>query len=141
MLTSGSYLLTHKDLRPGAGPAAATAQEEVVDGVVLTHGTDTTEETAYLVDLTHTSDKPVAVTGAQRTPDSAGHGGEAHLRDATTVAAAQHAWHHGVLIVFAGEINPARGTQKLHTISPSPSGGTSPVGVVAGEHVGFHAVP
>lgn len=141
ILTTGSYLLTHRDLRLIAESVTATLQEADVDGVVLTHGTDTLEETAYLLDLIHDSDKPVVLTGAQRTPDSIGYDGTVNLLDAITVAASESARGAGVLIVFASGIHPARGTRKLDTIDPSPFGGAGPLGFVHGENLSFHARP
>ena len=131
ILTTGSYLLNHKDLRIIAESVADVLNDDDCDGVVLTHGTDTLEETAYLLDLVHSSSKPVVVTGAQRTPDSIGHDGELNLQDAIAVAGSLKSQERGVLIVFAGAIHPARGTTKLHTTNPSPFGGVGACGYVA----------
>lgn len=131
ILTTGSYLLNHKDLRIIAESVADVLKDDNCDGVVLTHGTDTLEETAYLLDLVHSSSKPVVVTGAQRTPDSIGHDGELNLQDAIAVAGSSKSQERGVLIVFAGAIHPARGTTKLHTTNPSPFGGVGACGYVA----------
>lgn len=141
VMTTGSYLLTHRDLRLIAEAVNETLQDDQVDGVVLTHGTDTIEETAYLLQLVHDSEKPVVITGAQRTPDSTGQDGEINLTDAITVAASRDSRGRGVLIVFAGEIHPARGTKKLHTINPSPFGGAGALGFVTDGQVSFHAYP
>ena len=157
VLTTGSYLLNHQDLRVIAESVAAALADDSVDGVVLTHGTDTLEETAYLLNLVHDSEKPVVVTGAQRTPDSVGHDGELNLQDAIAVAGSPEARGRGVLITFAGGIHPARGTTKLHTTNPSPFGGLGPCGYVADtpsagdadrngsarstKHVRFHSFP
>lgn len=131
ILTTGSYLLNHKDLRIIAESVADVLNDDDCDGVVLTHGTDTLEETAYLLDLVHSSSKPVVVTGAQRTPDSIGHDGELNLQDAIAVAGSLKSQERGVLIVFAGAIHPAQGTTKLHTTNPSPFGGVGACGYVA----------
>lgn len=131
VLTTGSYLLNHQDLRVIATSVAEALEDDAFDGVVLTHGTDTLEETAYLLDLVHTSQKPVVVTGAQRTPDSVGHDGELNLQDAIAVAGSPESKGRGVLITFAGSIHAARGTTKLHTTNPSPFGGVDSCGYVA----------
>ncbi|MGO2896165.1 asparaginase [Corynebacterium casei] len=157
ILTTGSYLLNHRDLRIIAHTVAEALEDASCDGVVLTHGTDTLEETAYLLDLVHSSSKPVVVTGAQRTPDSVGHDGELNLQDAIAVAGSPESSGRGVLITFAGCVYPARGTVKLHTTNPSPFGGVGACGYVADtpsvgaadgngsshstKHVHFHAFP
>lgn len=139
VLTTSSFLLSHRDLRLIAEAVTDALRDEGVDGVVLTHGTDTMEESAYLLDLIHDSDKPVVLTGSQRSNDGIGYDGDINLVDAITVAGAPEARGQGVLIAFAGGIHPARGTRKLHTIDPSPFGGTGPLGYVTGGAVGFHA--
>lgn len=141
VMTRGSYLLNHRDLRTIAETVAATLREDDVDAVVLTHGTDTMEETAYLLDLVHDSDKPVVLTGAQRTFDDLGYDGEINLDEAIAVAGSPHARGCGVLLVFGGAIYPARGVRKLHTTAPAPFGGAGPIGVTARGEVVVHAVP
>lgn len=141
ILTTNSFLLAHRDLRLIAEAVTNAVREEGVDGVVLTHGTDTMEETAYLLDLIHDTDKPVVLTGSQRANDGIGYDGDINLVDAIAVAGSQEARGQGVLIVFASEIHPARGTRKLHTIDPSPFGGTGPIGYVIGGEVRFQTTP
>ena len=103
-----------------------------VAGVVVTHGTDTMEETAFLLDLLHDDDRPVIVTGAQRGADESDSDGPRNLADAITVAADPVARGRGVLIGFDGVLYPARGTRKVHTLRSAafaaPDGG--PVGHV-----------
>lgn len=106
-----------------------------VDGVVITQGTDTLEETAYLLDLWHAAPGPVVVTGAMRNPMQAGHDGPANLLAAIRTAASTDARDQGVLAVLADEIHAARRVRKVHSTSTgaftSPNGGSLGV-LVAG---------
>ena len=84
--------------------------------VVVTHGTDTMEESVWLVDLLLGDDAPPAVfTGAQRGADEADTDGPRNLRDAIRVAASPAAAGRGALVVFAGDIHSARDVRKTHT--------------------------
>jgi L-asparaginase len=86
-----------------------------VSGIVVTCGTDTMEEVAYLSDLLVTSDKPVVFTGAQRNADEPDTDGPRNLRCAILVAASQAAIGLGTTIVFEDEIHAARDVTKTHT--------------------------
>src|SRR3954468_1392969 len=81
-------------------------------GVVVTHGTDTLEETAMLCDIINDAEAPVVFTGAIRPASAPGADGPANLVDAVSVAASEGAAGHGVLVVFGGEIHHARVVRK-----------------------------
>jgi L-asparaginase len=86
-------------------------------GVVVTHGTDTLEETAMLCDVIHDSDAPIVFTGAIRAASAPGADGPANLVDAVSVARSAEAAGMGVLVVFGGEIHHARCARKTDTTS------------------------
>ena len=86
-------------------------------GVVVTHGTDTLEETAMLCDIVNDADAPVVFTGAIRPASAPGADGPANLVDAVSVAAGEDAAGLGVLVVFGGEIHHARVVRKTDTTS------------------------
>ncbi|MEI6179622.1 MAG: asparaginase [Chloroflexales bacterium] len=116
---------------------AAALERPEVDGVVITHGTDTLEETAYLLDLTLRTVKPVVITGAMRAATSLGYDGLANLAASVRVASTPSASDLGVVLVFDEEIHAAAEAQKLHAQSRAAftSPGTGPLGRVEGERV------
>ena len=91
-------------------------------GIVVTHGTDTMEETAYFLDLTVASCRPVIVTGAMRTASSIGPDGPANLYDAIATAAAPSAEKRGTMVLLNDEIFAARDVTKIHTTRPDAFG-------------------
>lgn len=103
-----------------------------LDGAVVIQGTDTIEETAFVLDSLVAGDKPVVVTGAMRGPESAGADGPGNLLAATIVAGSASARGMGVLAVLNDEIHAARLVQKAHTALPSAfrSPLAGPVGLV-----------
>jgi L-asparaginase len=85
-----------------------------VSGVVVTHGTDILEETAYLLDRTLDHRIPVSITGAMRTSSDEGWDGPANLRDAVTVAASRSSVGRGAVVVFAGQVFAGSTAAKSH---------------------------
>ncbi len=112
------------------------AADEVI-GVVITHGTDVMEETAYLLDLVVDTEKPIVLTGAMRTASQVGYDGIANLKAAVRVAASSEARNLGALVVMNDEVHAARYVTKSHTQAldtfQSPSWG--PLGRVDGDRV------
>jgi L-asparaginase len=124
------------------GRIAAVLEDETVDAVVVTHGTDTLEETAFLLDLTLDSSKPVVFCGAMRTVSEPGWDGPANLMAAVRTAVHPDAPRRGVLITVGEEVHAAAEAHKWHTQSlasfRSPWG---PLGVVDRGQILFHRPP
>ena len=101
--------------------------QDDVDGIVITHGTDTMEETAYFLNLTVKSDKPVVLTGAMRPSTSISADGPLNLYNAVATAAAPESKGKGVMIVMNDLILSAQSAVKTHTMDvqtfQAPNGG------------------
>jgi L-asparaginase len=88
-----------------------------VDGIVITHGTDTQEETAYFLNLVVKSDKPVVTTGSMRPSTAVSAEGPLNLYNAVAVAANPKSKGHGVMIVMNDQIHSAQAVTKTNTTS------------------------
>ena len=103
--------------------------DDGVRGIVVTQGTDTLEESAFVIDRLVQNDAPVVFTGAMRNPTMAGPDGPANLFHAILVALDQQVCGIGTLVVMNDEIHAARYVQKLHTTSPAAFH-SSPAGAI-----------
>ncbi len=118
-------------------------QEKPFDGVVITHGTDTLEETAYFLDLTLSLPISVVVTGAMRSSNEIGADGLYNLISSVRVAADEKSRNKGVLVVLNDEIHSAKNVTKTHTsnVSTFQSPQYGPIGIVTKRGVLFHHQP
>lgn len=111
----GSFQLDLTDQLDIVGHVRRQLADPTVEGVVVTHGTDTMEETAFMAALCLDDPRPVVFTGAQRGVDVPDGDGPRNLRDALTVASCGAFTGQGALIVFDGLVLPAEGTRKVDT--------------------------
>jgi L-asparaginase len=130
--SESSWNLTPADMLAVARRAGKALEEPDVDGVVVTHGTDTLEETAFLCDLTVRSDGPVVVVGAMRSPDEPSADGPRNLLNAVRVASAPEARGAGAVVAMNDEVHAARWVRKLDTALASAFGSPrrAPIGRV-----------
>ena len=107
------------------------------DGVVVTHGTDTLEESAYLCDLQIDSPKPVVFTGSMRIATDVGYDGVSNLSGAVRAAASPLTHNLGVLVAFNDRLYAASAVQKIDSQSPDAfdAPGAGPVGTLTGNQV------
>jgi glutamin-(asparagin-)ase len=137
-----SVSLTDELLLKLAHRVATLLKSDDVDGLVITHGTDTIEETAYFLNLVLKSSKPVVLVGSMRPGTALGADGPSNLYNAVVVAASPQAHRKGVLVVMNDEIHTARdvtktSTMKLETLQ-SPYG---PLGFVVEGEPRFYRLP
>ena len=120
----------------------ALANDEVA-GVVITHGTDTMEETAYFLDLTVPGEKPIVLVGAQRNASERDSDGPRNLLNAARLCVSSEARGRGVMIAMNGQVNAAREARKTHTsdVETFKSGDAGFLGVVDQDRVVFYRAP
>ncbi len=113
------------------------------DGIVITHGTDTLEETAYFLDLLLDLTIPVVLTGAMRSSNEIGFDGLHNFITSIRVASHKQAHGKGVLVVLNDEIHTAKNVTKTHTsnVSTFQSPQYGPIGIVTKSEVRFHHQP
>jgi L-asparaginase len=111
-----------------------------IDGVVITHGTDSLEETAYLLDLTIKSSKPIVITGSMRSGSELGYDGPSNLAAAICTVISEESKNRGVLVCLNGELNCASEVTKANSMSldafQTPNFG--PIGIVDNNEVLFY---
>lgn len=113
------------------------------DGIVITHGTDTMEETAYFLNLTVKSPKPVVLTGAMRPSTAISADGPLNIYNAVVTASDKASAGKGVLVVMNGQIWGAESVTKMHTTSvetfQAPNAG--PLGYILNSRVNYNQMP
>ncbi len=118
-------------------------EDESVDGVVITHGTDTVEETSYMLDILHKSDKPVVLTAAMRGAGDTSPDGPMNIYCAVRTAGSVEARGKGVMVLLNEIIHAAGQVRKTHSANPdtfqSPWWG--PLGYCDGDRVVFRRAP
>lgn len=121
----------------------AKLADPTCDGVVVTHGTDTMEESAYVADLLLAGDKPVVFTGAQRAADQLDTDGPRNIADAVRLAAAPVARGLGAMICFEQQFHAARDVTKTHTsrVDTFQSGDYGELGEIDGQGIIVHRRP
>ncbi len=107
---------------------ARKAVDEGVEGVVITHGTDTLEETAFLLNLWWDRDEPLVVTGAMRAPEESGADGPANLLGAVLTALSPDSRGRGVLVTMNDQVFAADSVVKTRSFGVDAF--TSPVGIL-----------
>lgn len=110
-----SAAMTFADIDNIVEAAHEALEDPTVLGVVVTHGTDSLEETAIALDTFHSDDRPIVLTGAQYPQGHPESDGEGNLFEAVMIAADTSARGIGVLVVFGHAVIPARGCVKWHT--------------------------
>lgn len=132
-VTLGSYAFDYQTLYTVAKNVIEALKSPEVAGVVVTHGTDTMEETAFYLSLvTRQFKKPVILTGAQLNASETFSDGPKNLKDAIRAAKSEELAEAGALIVFAGFIHTARDVRKIDTnaLEAFQSPGWGPIGRV-----------
>ena len=136
-----SESLTNDNLLTLAKRVSALSKQSDVDGIVITHGTDTLEETAYFLTLTVHTNKPIVVVGSMRPGTALSADGALNLYDAVNVAGSKDAMGKGVLVTMGDNIDSGRDVSKNVNIKTSAfSSQWGPLGmIVEGKNYWFRA--
>lgn len=115
-------------------------EKEGYDGAIVTHGTDSLEETAYLVDLTSNVEKPIVFVGAMKSSSELGWDGPVNLIDAVHTAASIESFNRGVLVVMNNEVHSASQVTKTntHTLDTFKSVDFGPIGFIDNNKVYYY---
>lgn len=135
-----SSALTHADLLRMAQRINTLFEDETIQGAIVTHGTDVLEETAYFLNLTVKSPKPVVITGSMRPSTAISADGPMNIIEAVRVAIHPDSADKGALVVLNDEIHAARdvtkgNAQRLHTFVSRELG---PLGIITGDQVDYY---
>jgi L-asparaginase len=132
ILSIGSQNIEDSDWIKIAKRVDDLLKQDEVDGVVITHGTDTLEETAYFLNLVIDSIKPVILVGSMRPSTALGSDGAINLYNAVALAADEQSINKGVLVVIADKIFAARDVAKINTVAVEAFGAPNagPIGQV-----------
>jgi len=135
--------MTFKELVILKEKIEAIFSDESVAGIVVTHGTDTLEETAYFLDLTIADERPIVMTGSQRGPTVLGTDAFVNLRQAIMLAAYDDARGLGTLVLFNERIFSARYVEKVHAsnVAGFISNGFGYLGIVDEENIYIYQRP
>jgi L-asparaginase len=138
----GSSQFTSKEFLAIARGVSEAVQDPEVKGVIVTHGTVTTEETAYFLQLLVRSNKPVVITNSQRRHGTVGNDGDKNLLDAISVVLSQEAVGKGVMVVHNQTINSAREVLKTSGHPGSFLSATYGfLGIIESDGVTFYRAP
>ncbi|PCF95148.1 asparaginase [Vreelandella nigrificans] len=137
LLQKPSNAITRDDLMHLRQECLALAESSDVTGIVITHGTDTLEETAYFLDITLPASPTIVLTGSQRAPHEPGTDAFRNIADAVVVAASDAARGLGTLVVFNQSIFSARHVRKVSSfqVNGFAAPETGPLGYVDGARV------
>lgn len=118
-------------------------KDETVDGIVVTHGTDSLEETAYFLDITINDYRPIVVTGSQRSPAEVGTDVFSNLKNSIYAASSELLHNVGVVVVFNERIYSAKYVKKVHAsnLQGFESYGYGYLGIIDNDVVSIYQKP
>lgn len=118
-------------------------QDETVNGIVVTHGTDSLEETAYFLDITINDHRPIVVTGSQRSPQEVGTDVFSNLKNSIYTASSELLHNVGVVVVFNERIYSAKYVKKVHAsnLQGFESFGYGYLGIIDNDIVSIYQKP